>query len=76
MVQRLRVDANKSSEMSREIEFKGGDGCELVKPYEHFKRLRIPVTDETRIQSNAKYLQSVANQLGLTGAKTRPTPVY
>ena len=32
------------------------------------------MTDETRIQSNAKYLESVENQLGLTGAKTRPTP--
>ena len=32
------------------------------------------MTDETRIQLNAKYLESVANQLELAGAKTRPTP--
>ena len=61
-------------DLSREIEFKGGDGCELGKPYEYLKRLRIPMTDETRIQPNAQYLESVAHQLGLTGAKTRPTP--
>ena len=60
--------------LSREIEFKGGNGCELGKPYEHRKRLRIPMTDETRVQPNTTKLESVAYQLGLTGAKTRPTP--
>ena len=40
----------------------------IGEPYEHLKRLRIPMTDETRIQPNAKYLASVANQLRLTGA--------
>ena len=63
MVQRLRVDANNSSEKS-----------ELKKPYEHLKRLRMSVTDETRKRPNAKYLESVANQSWLTCAKTRPTP--
>ena len=61
-------------DLSREIEFRRGDGCESGKPHEHLKRLRIPMTDETRKQPNAKYLESVANRLGLTGAKTRPTP--
>ena len=32
------------------------------------------MTGETRMQPNPKYLESVANQLGLTCAKTRPTP--
>ena len=32
------------------------------------------MTDETRIQPNTKYLESVAYQVGLTGVKTRPTP--
>ena len=59
-------------ELSREIEFKGSDGFEMEKPYEHLKRLRTPMTDETRIQPNAKCLESVAYQLGLTGAQTRP----
>ena len=61
-------------DLSREMEFKGSDGCELGKPYEHLKRLRTPMKDETRIQPNNKYLNSTADQLGLTGAKTRPTP--
>ena len=61
------------SDLSREIEFKGGDGCEMGKPHEHFKRLRIPMTDETRIQPNTKYLGSVAH-VGLPGVETRPTP--
>ena len=43
------------------------------KPCEHLKRLRIPMTDGTRIQPNAKYLESVAYQLGLTDATRRPT---
>ena len=30
--------------------------------------------DETQQQPNTKYLESVAGQLGLTGAKPRPTP--
>ena len=61
-------------DLSREIEFQGGDGCEWGTPYEHLKRLRIPMTDETRIQPYAQYLESVAYQLGLSGANTRPTP--
>ena len=56
-----------------EINFKGGDRCETRKPYEHLKRLRLPMTGETRIQPNPKHLDFVANQLGLTSAKTRPT---
>ena len=32
--------------LSREIEFKGSDGCELGKPCEHLKKLRLPMTDE------------------------------
>ena len=32
------------------------------------------MTGETRTQPNPKHLEFVANQLGLTGAKTRPTP--
>ena len=62
------------NDLSREIEFKSSDGFELRKPYEHLKRLRIPMTDETRIQLDTKYLESVAYQLELTCAKTRPTP--
>ena len=42
--------------------------------YEHLKRLRLPMAGETRTQPNPKHLEFVANQLGLTGAKTRPTP--
>ena len=34
--------------VSREIEFKGGGGCELGKPYERLKRLRTLMRDETR----------------------------
>ena len=30
--------------------------------------------DETRLQSTTKYLESVADQLGLTGAKPRSSP--
>ena len=61
-------------DLSRETEPKGSDGCQWGKPYEHLKRPRILMTDETRIQPNTKYLESVVDQLGLTGAKTRPTP--
>ena len=60
-------------DLAREINFKEVDRCELEKPYEDLKRLRIPMTEETRIQPNPKYLKSVANRLGLTCAK-RPTP--
>ena len=56
--------------LSRKIEFKGGDGRELGKPYEHLKRLRMPMTDETRIQPNTKYLEAVSYHLGQTGAMT------
>ena len=42
--------------------------------YEHLKRLRLPMTGETRTQPNPKHLEFVANQLALTGAMTRPTP--
>ena len=59
-------------DLAREINFKGGNGCETEKPYEYLKRLRFPMTGETRIQPNPKYLESVANQLGLRYAKTRP----
>ena len=62
------------NDLSREIEFKGGDECECGKAYEHLKRLRIPMIDETRIHPNTKYLESVAYEVGLTGAETRPTP--
>ena len=61
-------------DLALEINFKGGDRCETGTPYEHLKRLRLPMTGETRMQPNPKYLEFVANQLGLTGAKTRPTP--
>ena len=61
-------------DLALEINFKGGDRCETGKPYEHLKRPRLPMSGETRIQPNPKYLESVANQLGLTCAKTRPTP--
>ena len=44
--------------LSREIEFRGGDGSEVAKPCEHLKRLRKPMTDETLIQPNTKYLES------------------
>ena len=54
---------------SREMELKGGDGCELGKPCEHCKRLRIPMTDETRVQPNTEYPVSVADQMRL-GVKT------
>ena len=70
IVQRLRVDVRKSSK----INFRGGDRCETGKPYEHLKQLRLPMTGEIRVQPNPKYLESVANQLRLTCAKTRPTP--
>ena len=50
------------------------DRCEIGKPDEHLKRLRLPMTGETRIQPNPKHLEFVAAQLGLTGAKTRPPP--
>ena len=56
-----------------EINFKGGDRCETGKPCAHLKRLRLPMTGETRIQPNPKHLKFVANHLGPTGAKTRPT---
>ena len=62
------------NDLSREIDSKGGDGCEFGKPYEHPKRLRRPMTEETRTEPNTKCLESVAYQSGLTGAKTRPTP--
>ena len=61
-------------DLSRGIEFEGGDGCELGKPYEHLKRLQTSIKDGTRIQPNNKYVRSTADQLGLTGAKTRTTP--
>ena len=61
-------------ELALEINFKGGDRCETGKPYEHLKRPRVPMTAETRVQPNPKYLESGADQLGLTCAKTRPTP--
>ena len=61
-------------DLALEINFKGGDRCETGKPYEHLKRLQLRMTGETRIQPNPKYLESVANQLGLTCAMTRPTP--
>ena len=64
------------SDLSREIEFKRGDGCELEKQFEHLKRLRILMTDETRIQPNAKYLESVAYQFGLTGRRHDRLLVY
>ena len=38
----------------------------MGKPYEHLQRLRTPVKDETRPQPNTKYVESVADQLGLT----------
>ena len=31
-------------DLSRETDFKGGDGCELVKPHEPLKRLRLALT--------------------------------
>ena len=75
MAQRLRADEKKIIEhLALEINFKGGDRCETGKPHEHLKRLRLSMTGETRIQPNPKHLEFVANQLGLTGAKTRPTP--
>ena len=58
----------------REIEFKGRDGCELGKPYEHIKKLPIPMTDKPRIQLVTTYLQCAAYQLRLTGGTTRRTP--
>ena len=71
MGQRLQVGRKQFiKDLSREIEFKGGDGRELGKPYEHLKRLRMPMTDETRIQPNTKYLEAVSYHLGLTGAVT------
>ena len=57
-----------------EINFKGGDRCETRKTYEHLKRLRLSMTGETRTEPNLKHLEFVANQLGLTSAKTRSTP--
>ena len=60
-------------DLSLEINLKGGDRCETGKPYEHLKRLRLPMIGETRVQPNPKHLDFVATQLGLTGAKTRPT---
>ena len=51
------------NDLSREIESKGGDGCELGKPYEHPKRLRRPMTEETRTEPNTRCLESVAYQL-------------
>ena len=47
-------------DLSREIEFKRSDGSEMGKPSENLKRLRIRMTDETRIQPIAKYLESAA----------------
>ena len=75
MVQRLRVDANNSSVICHvRLNSRERDGCELEIPCEHLQRLRIQMTDETRMQPNEKYLECVAYQLRLTGAKTRPTP--
>ena len=34
-------------DLALEINFKGGDRCETGKPYEHLKRLRLPMTGET-----------------------------
>ena len=75
MAQQLRVDAKKIiKDLAPEINFKGGDTCETGKPYDHLKLFRLLMTGETRIQPNPKHLKFVANQLRLTGAKTRPTP--
>ena len=56
-------------DLSRQM-FKRGWG----KPYEHLKRLRTPMKDETRPQPSTNCLESVADQLELTGAKPRPAP--
>ena len=56
--------------LSRQIDFKGGDRCEWWKKYQHPKRLRTTLKGETRPQPNTKYLESVADQLGLTGSET------
>ena len=50
------------------------NGCILAQPYEHLKQLRTPLKNETRLQPNNKYLDSVAQQLGLTTAKPAPSP--
>ena len=55
-------------DLAQEINFKGGDRCETGKPYEHLKRLRLPMIGETRIQPIPKHLEFVANHLGLTKA--------
>ena len=57
-----------SQRSGTENNFNGG------KPYEHLKRLRLPMTGETRIQPKPEHLEFVADQLGLTSAKTRPIP--
>ena len=70
----LRPRADDIRDLSRQIEFKRSDGYEWRKSCEHLKRLRTPMKDEMRLQPNTKYLESVADQLGLTGTKPRPTP--
>ena len=42
-------------DLSRQIEFKGGDGCEWRKPYEHLKRLRTPMEEEIPLHPNTMH---------------------
>ena len=51
-------------DLALEIHFKGGDRCETGRPYEHLKRLRLPMTGETRTQPNPKYLESFCEPAG------------
>ena len=43
-------------DLALEINFRCGDRCETRKPYEHLKRLRLPMTGEIRIQPNPSTL--------------------
>ena len=60
-------------DLALEINFKGGDRCETGKLYERLKRLRF-LTGEHEYNQIRNTWNFVANQLGLTGMKTRPTP--
>ena len=61
-------------DLSREIEFKGGDARLLEQPSKHLERQRTTLKNETRLQPNKKYLDTVAHQLELTTAQPASSP--
>ena len=59
--------------LADDVRMNGGDMKEVVKPYDHLKRLRITFEVGISVRPNPNYLHLVLDTLTLCGATDAPT---